>query len=579
MNANDHHDMSRLRQAIFTSRRKLQPFRENRLEAIKQFTGSHYGDNNKQSQVPLNYHELAISIYTQKMVGGPPRAYIATERQELVAAAADLKHALDHIADKIKLEITLQDLVQDALLSWGIAKIGTAKPAADGWWNGAGEPYVARVDLDDWVHDTAAKSWDQIAFCGNRFRIPIEAVKASDSYDAKARKALQPTLKLSTNEAGDERVETVSHGGETEVDEYEDEVELWEVWLPRQQQVITISLEDDSIPTLRTVDWDGPANGPFRALGFNPLSSQIMPLPPVAIWTDIHDLANDIFIKIGRQAKREKSVLPFRGGNEGDIQRVNETPDGNSVRLEGEVPKEVRFGGPSQINLAMLPILNDIFNRHSGNTEVLGGLGSQAKTLGQEKLIDENATDRVTYMRRKVFQFTDDIFTDLAHYLYSDPLVTLDLSKPIAGTDISVPYQFSPESRQGESSLFQVAIEPYSLIHRTPRQQFQMTMQIIQEVIMPIAPEMIAANLEPILRLAADKLNLPELKHLFFSQPQPGAGPGGDKPRMPTNTTRNYTRTSVPGASHANQDAALAQTLMGNMPQPAEAGAMLKGMS
>ena len=43
---------------------------------------------------------------------------------------------------------------------------------------------------------------------------------------------------------------------------------------------------------LRVVDWTGPPRGPYAVLGFNHVPSNIMPLPPVAIWQDLHDLAN-----------------------------------------------------------------------------------------------------------------------------------------------------------------------------------------------------------------------------------------------------------------------------------------------
>ena len=53
--------MSRLSEAIMFSRRKMQPFRENRLKAIRQYVGTNYSENGATDKVPINLLEQAIS--------------------------------------------------------------------------------------------------------------------------------------------------------------------------------------------------------------------------------------------------------------------------------------------------------------------------------------------------------------------------------------------------------------------------------------------------------------------------------------------------------------------------------------
>ena len=78
-------------------------------------------------------------------------------------------------------------------------------------------------------------------------------------------------------------------------------VELRDIWLPREQLIITVETGKLG-PSLRVLEWDGPHSGPYRFLRFNEVPGNTMPLPPVALWRDLHDLANVLFRKLGLQS-------------------------------------------------------------------------------------------------------------------------------------------------------------------------------------------------------------------------------------------------------------------------------------
>ncbi len=588
MNPENERDLKRLRDAMTHSREKLRPFRENRLDAIRQYVGSHYGDNGAYEDVPVNFLELAVSIYTQQLVGAAPRAYVATNVEELRNGAAELKIALDYSIEKMRLEETLWRVVMDALFFQGIVKIGMAESSPgelQGWWGGVGEPFTLWVDPDDWVQDMNAKTWESMGYCGNRYRMPLDEAREFDGYHPARRKRLRRTVKQATTEQGDELADTITGGMDVERDEYEDEVELWELWLPRERLVVTVDAENEEAKPLRVVEWKGPPQGPFLPLGFDVVPSNALPLPPVAIWKDMHDLANALYLKLGRQALNQKTILPFRGGSEEDAQRIRDSRDGDILRVDGETPKEVSYGGPSQINLAFFLGLNELFNRHAGNLDTMGGLGSAADTLGQEEMLSANASQRLVFMRRKLTHFVDRILTGIAHYLYEDPFVELPLSRPIGNSGLSIPIPWTAQSREGKPGLFQIAIEPYSMVYRQPEGQVKQLMEAWNGVVMPAAqllpPQNLVAATEKLLHMIADKANLPELSELIphlmvppeqLAQQQQQQGGAG----KPATTTRNYVRKNVPGGSRSQKESALAQALMGSMPQPAEAAAMMR---
>ena len=584
MDPNNAKDLARLRSAMEFSRRKLRPFRENRLEAIRQFVGSHYGEDGTKEKVPLMFLEMAVSIYTQQLVGGPPRGFVRTKHRDLKAAAADLKIALDHTVDEIHLEDTLVRLTQDALFGPAIVKIGLTEGEvgeSQGWWHDQWQPFVDHVDLDDWVHDMTAKTWERVAFCGNRYRVPSEVAKRSELFDRKMRKALQPTSKRSTNEDGDERADSLTGGEEADLDEYQDYVELWDLWLPQEGIIVTISADQELPKPLRVVEWKGPEGGPYLMLGFSPVPSNIMPLPPVAVWKDLHDIANSVYRKLSKQAARQKSILPIRNGNPDDGDAIRDAGDGDIIPVEGEVPKEVRFGGPDQVNLAFLLSVNDMFNRQAGNLDTLGGLSPQADTLGQEQILGANASQRIVFMRRRLNTFVSQILNQLAFYLFDDPFVDMDLEKPIRGTSATVGFSWNPDTREGDLREYNITIEPYSMVYKSPQTQLNAIMQLLQTVVLPLAPMMqaqgIAINFEKILRTLAEYADITELSDfLSFDTPVMDRGPvggPGDLRQSPV-TTRRYERTNRPGAARGQKENALMQTLLGNMPQPSEAATM-----
>jgi hypothetical protein len=564
-------NLKKLKASIRYSRDKLQPYRERRFEAIQQYCGSNYGGGLNES-VPLPYIEMAASIYVQNLIGNAPRAYTSTVEPELKGIAENLKYALDETIEATGLEKSLWECALDALFGWGIMKVGitgSSPGEAGNIWNGAGEPFAVPVDQDDWVVDMTAKAWRNVAYCGNRYRIPLHEAQADPRFEKSLRKKLKPTYLQNTNETGDERVDTIGRGQDTNVEELQDQIELWDIFLPLEKKLITFEADNENPEALAEVKWKGPLTGPYPNLGFFKVPGQLVPLPPVAMWKDIHDLANQLYLKLGRQALRQKSILPIRGGNSEDADAIRESADGGIIRVDSEVPDEVSYGGPSNVNMAFFLTQGDHFNRHAGNPEMLGGLDSSAETLGQEQMRGKSASQRFVFMQRKLTIFVDEILTGYQHYLFTDPLVNMKFEKRRPGSKTSIVGRWNRENRGGSDASFRVKVQPYSLEYTDPQLQFKKIMEFVTGVAMNVNPEMVATRIEELTRMAADMTNTPELLDLFYNavpQARPGEGGGG----KPNETTRNYTRTSIPGSSNSQKANALAQALMGSAPQDAE---------
>lgn len=579
MDFTDSYDMQRFRGAVEASRQKLQPFRENRLDMIEQFIGTHYGEEGPHEPVPIMFIEMAVMIYTYNLIGGEPQALVRTKHSQLKPTSQDLGIALNYVGGELELEDTLLNIVQDALISpIGIVKMGLTEAGEKEWWHEDWEPFVDRVDLDDWVHDTTATAWKECQFMGHRYRVPLADAKANEEFDAKERAKLVATIRNTINEEGDEKASSVSGDSILDEDEIEDMVELWEYWIPRQGVIITLTGPDQGqVGVLKVQKWKGPAMGPYRILGFNPVPSNLLPLPPAAVWRELHDLANSLYRKLGRQANRQKSVLPVQGGNEDDIKLLRDSKDGDVIRLDGQPSKEVSYGGPSQVGLAFFLSNMNIANRQAGNLDTLGGLRSSADTLGQEQLMQGQAEGQITYMRRRVNKFIASVFDGLAYYLFKDPFVSLSLEKQGPDPMTAIPIFWGKNVKEDDYRKFNITIDVHSTLPTTPQIQLQKMLSIIKEIIFPFAPLLqqqgVQIKAEALLKKVAEYADLPEIADFIYMEGPPQTyerGPVGSPKSGGGATSHTSERISHPGPGGEGGDTNLAQMLLGKAPQTAE---------
>ena len=580
--------LKRLRNAVEWSRRKLLPFRKKRVDAIREFVGQHYSDNGSNDRVPFNFLEIATSIYTSQLASNNPRVMVTTPHSELKTKAFDLGLAVNVLMQEIQIHKTLRKAVLEALYGMGIVKVGLEQGAEmeiGGFLHDVGQPFADIVGLDDWVHDMSARRYEEVSFSGNRYRLPFYQLSESGLYDESAIKDLKPSSRFHYNlynEGGDERAENVARGLDSDPDEYLDYIELWDLWLPHENAVVTISAEGDGKP-LRWVNWEGPEEGPYHILQFNDVPGNMMPLPPVAVWIDMHELANRVFRKLGRQAERQKTILGVRGTAQEDGERIVRANDGEAILLDNpEAAREYRFGGIDQVSLAFLIQLRQMFSYQAGNLDVLGGLGPQTSTVGQERLLAESASKRMSDMQGRMMSFTKGVVRSLAKYLWYDPFITIPLIKREPGIELGITVEWGPEEREGDF-VYDIDIAPYSMKDESPGDKLNVIMQFLNTMA-PFMPMMeqqgLAFDFEGIARKFAQYTNMNDLDEImtFLGEPLQQDGQpmysGGGEPRQAPVTTRNTVRTNRPGATRGGQEQAMMSALMGQGQQPAQGAAI-----
>jgi len=571
-------EFTALQTAVDWSITQLAKPREQRVSAIKEYVGSHYADNDSEKRVPVDLLELAITIYTRQLAPQAPRVLVTTPYPTLKIAAKEMAQAINQVPAEIGLADTLRAVVMEAMFSLGIVKVGIST-VGTALGHDYGQPYVDLVSIDDYFVDMSANSYDKIQFEGNDYWVPFDVFKNSGQFKIDdSVEADEPTV---TGDQGEARAEGISTSEGADL--YEDKIWLRDVWLPDRNKLITYTVKGKK--QVRAIEFDGPEVGPYHRLGFSSVPGNLLPLPPVALWRDMHELSNALFRKLARQAQASKNVMGFAGGNDESAQRFADAKDGEGILYTGGEPKNLVAGGVDQLNLAFFLQTRDLFSYFGGNLDTLGGLAPQADTVGQDQLLSQAAGTRMTDMADQVRKFAKGVFSALAWYEWTDPIRVRMLEKAAPG-DIMLTSQWSDETREGDFLDYNFDIDVFSLQDESPSAKLQKLGVIFDRYVIPLLPNIQEQggriNLSKLFSTIAQYANVPEVSEIveFDSniaaegemKPEGNAQP--ERVKAPAHTTRTYERVNRPGATRAGKDDVMSRLLMGGTVQGSEAATL-----
>lgn len=579
-----HYDLARLCQAIYRARLVLRKPRQNRLEMVRQYVGQHWSEEGTSERVPVNQISLYCQIVGRSLIAKNPRVLLSTFNSAAKPTVSAMQDWCNEAIEEMDLASTLQRVVLDALFSVGIAKVALATPvdaARTGWDLAGGEPFVERVDLDDFVFDVHARDFAEVTFIGHRFRAPLDAVK-SGKYFSKGRRELEPDWDEPFNKEGDERINML---GQTfmagYVEEFVPHVTLWEVYLPHERVVLTLhdnwmqgAKGDEYVKPLREQDWLGPDTGPYHLLGYSWVPGNPMPKGPIQDLYDLHDATNRLYRKLIRQAERQKSNTLYPRSAAEDATKVKDADDGEMVAVDQpDKIIEVSRGGPNQQNFVMADHLFQRFMLMAGNLEAAGGLAPQAKTLGQDELLQKAATAGVADMQDRTVRYTACVLKALCWYWHHHPQRVMRTRYQVPGLpDVGITRHVTPAQRQQVAwEDLQLMVDPYSMQSATPASRVQGIFSVLQQIapFMPFVQQQgIIPDMKALLEMLGKYLDLPELGEILdIQEPQQDEGDiqTPDGTGKPANTTRRYERVSGSNRSQQNQHQELIQAMKGGM--------------
>ena len=596
-NPDSERDIKKLRVAMSWSRKGLRPFQTRFVDLWRHYAAKQHDEDDFDRLLPINMIRMAIDTYSRKLASNNPSVLVGTHAPGLKPKAYELQLAVDHLLKEIKFNRSLRKCVKSALVMMGIMKVGlTDAPMGESLsiYHDSGQAFADNVLFGNWVHDMNARDIEEWEFCGDKYRVPFEDVKNNPAF--MNTEHLQPSDRTVYSN-GDEyatdetRIETITQGaGDLNGEEYVDHIELWDIWLPRENLIVTLPSVGDKPLMIR--EWDGPERGPYHILSFGEIPGNVIPTGAVASMFDIHDLLNRLMVKVGDQAERQKTLYFASQAATADgsaMAKINAS-DGDVIGTSNPADvKEMRSGGVDQQLLATVGWLRNLSSYVGGNLDVLAGTSSQADTATQEKLLNENSSGMMSDFQQTVESFVGEVVTDLAWYTYTNPELEIPLLKTTPSGNFPQQKMWGPKDREANFFEYSFTITPYSTASKSPQDKVQVLSAFVRQEVLPMeqagmnAKAGVQFDVKEYYRTMANLLDAPELNTFLRvnGAAMPSEPPGLEQQGggMPASTTRNYVRESRSGNNgQAGADQAMMGSAMGaSMPQGVNPSMMPQG--
>ena len=571
---------ARLLKAIKSSRDALEPFRRVRKELIKDYVGSYYAEGGAENKTLVNLINQTARIYVVALAANNPQVLVSTPRAENIAFSRRFEVNLNKLISDMTLDKTFRAIVMDAFfcLGCGVVMMRDTDTRFHGMlqseeevWLDPGEPWFNRVSLDDLILDMPAKELSKMRYCGHRYRADYEKVMDEPGYSKKAKDKLKPTSREHHDSVGAVR-DIASEWGSAEDDDLKDMVWLQDIWIAENKSIVTMACDQDLEPLIER-DWIGSQAGPYKFLSLGDTPDNVIPTSPAINLKGMHDLQNRLHRRMEDDSDAHRVVNTYSPAGADDANKIRNAGRNDWVRMNNPTDLgRVEVGGIDQRDMALATFLQGEYDRFAGNLQAMGGLGSQASTVGQEELIHGQLSKNVADMRMAVVNFASECILDLGRLMWEDETLELHTSMPVGNSGIQVRSDWEPGNRLGNFDDYEFRVEPYSMVFKTPQQHLQEYFQVLREIA-PLWPMFQASgatlNVQVLVREMARLMNKPEIEQLItFATPADMLGGDQNTVRSPAVTTRENIRRNVPtGGTAENRANTLIQSLMGGKPQ------------
>lgn len=560
------------------------------MRAVRLLAGDRFSSNAANKKRYINLISLWYKIVQRNLISQNPRVTLSTFDLQQKPAVMAAERWLNQELIRMNFAHTMKRIVGDGLLSMGIAKVCLATPedaAVSGWGLQAGHPYISRVDQDDFVMDHRARESGECQFMGCRYRVPYEIVKNNSRYNKKARDRMTVSEQMQYNHHGDERIGQISRENYGYEEDLYDMVELWEFYLPLEKKIVIVTEDDMAGPTsawegneplaLYEGPWLGPDEGPYPLLEYEHIPGQLFAKGPVQDVINLDEGANEGYRKLMRQAARLKTMSLCRADSPGDGKAITEAMDGQMVPVQDpNAVVEMTTGGPHPGLFQWTREVIGEFMRQGGNLLTMGGLASQAGTLGQEELLAQQSNGQIASMQDVTLAFVSKCADRMLWYYWYHPSLKMEAME-LDPTLPDVQYQQEVFPHNAPAQMMnargvvmptlrrtgdkpQIKIDPYSMRHKTPQQRAKDLVAFLTGIYVPLAPvfqaQGIALDLNALTGMIGKYSDTPDLQSIFTIQepPQGDVNAPAQGPGKPPKTEREYTRRSIGGESSQAQD-------------------------
>lgn len=379
----------------------------------------------------------------------------------------------------------------------------------------SGIPVVRVIDDVDYIGDVSAKSRQDYAFEGDIYKLPTAYAK--QLFDKYA-DDIMPDCKLTS----DYSPEKISNG-EWDLNRLSlrDYTTFMDIYLYDEGVTVTIMPEGSSAKILRTVEEDNPGESPYDFLGYSFFPGTTYPIPPAWKWHDI-DVSMNILARTAReQAESQKDILFVPPGNKDLGKSVTNAKNLDVlVAMNPEQLHKESLGGVNPDNYNWMQFAEGQFTKSGASTDILGGRGASAPTLGQEQMSYANASRIVNNMYTRWHNFMTSVIRKLAWKVWTDPTVYIPVIDKIPGVG-ELPVVFSQADKVGDYYDFVFQIMPYSTQRTSPEVLYQKLMGFMGQWVLPTyqfaAQQGAQLDIPTVTKILSDYLGITNLNQFYHT--------------------------------------------------------------
>jgi len=536
---------TKLFHSVTASDKRLKPFQTRSVEYLRAFAGPYHNTSGvvRQAQ-PLNsvYSFVRAIKPALKMltISADGSSTIPQMRRaaELVGLATTRELAAMHAAQTYS-EVMFASFFGPALTKIGIARGPVAgTPDFRDWRQDPDRVFWRPVSFYDWILDPRCRRREEAQMEGDKYVICREDAIAH-GYN---KDILLKVDELMMNRLANGTARGLSSPGGTDDNPLYTEYRFADIWLSRENTVVTIAIDDgtESFGFLDEVDWDGPEGGPYDMMTIGELPpDNPIPVTPVEQIMDMHEAQNVLMRKAKEQGEAEKTIWVHGLQAGEDAKKVAAAATHTIVGVgDPNSIKELKFPGPSRELLATIDYYQHQSNKNGPNVDVAGGQEADADTLGQQQMLFAQTGEVIDDMKAAGQEFLEGAVRRVAWYIWGRD-TSMPVMLKIAGEEF--PLTWGPEEKPPEDLgdfldlTFKVSV--YQMGLDSPKQQYARTNTLIKDVIVPLMPQAMAqgvfVDLAKLIASQAKKANIDDTEEWITVGEPVGAGANQQTPARP----------------------------------------------
>lgn len=557
--SNDPH-FNRLVDCVKTSWERGREYRELNQMLVDAAMGQYYPRFTGPSpEMPLNLLWMTHRAMSRWLSMRDPKGMANTSVPRYKSFAEDAEIALNRTIKEANFGRVLSQVIDQSLYSIGALSI-TADYVGDD--KGMRQKIVMEnVPFPELVWDVGATAIEKGDYLGRRMKMSLVDVREHPLFDQEARMKVEPSSISNRTVEDVANWQRAPGSFRTELYDY---VELYQVHDRKANRLYVWPVDQ---PQLKLMDmkWNGPVHGPIRLLHYGTPPGHPYPVAPMQNWYRLARAHNVLLTKALQQQQAAKGLMLYTSASKDEAQDIVDSVDLNSVLQEHGALRWTQIGGADPGTVAMAEQARKLYSYAVGNLDVLLGLGTQAPTLGQERMLSENASAGMKDMSEVVYEFIKEAINDIYWFNIRDPETSTELTKPLGRTGVTYDVKWTPDKREfilNSGMQFEIDVEPFSYRSRTPDGRladYLGALQMMEAWRPDMAAQGMSIDVESVFRTIAKYKDLPELYDSMILNQDPEElakllGPRSGQTPMDSGMPKRYIRESVSDGSGEQQE-------------------------